>query len=199
MTSTNSRIRHTRVFCLLLIPLLVITGSRWPENSLLHELMEFSGHFFVTGGVLLRVLAATYIGGQKNDSIAAGGPFSVVRNPLYVGTFFASLGLAMMTASVTVTLIVAIAFCAYYSFTVQREEAFLRHKFGDCYQSYVERVPRWLPALRLWTEPGELFAKPYYIRRAVLDASAFLLAVPLLEGLCELREKGIAPTLVVLP
>lgn len=195
----SARIRNTRIFCLLLIPLFVMMAPWWPENSLLHELMEFGGHVFVAVGVLLRLLATVYIGGQKNKTITAIGPFSVVRNPLYIGTFFAAIGLAMMTASVTVTIAVILAFCFYYSVVVRREETSLRARFGESYRAYMERVPRWLPAPRLWTEPAEVTAKPYFVRQAALDASVFLMTVPLLEALCELHESGMVPTLLVLP
>lgn len=199
MTRCRSRIHHTRIFCILLIPLLIITAPRWPENSLPHELMEFWGHLFVSGGVLLRVLAAVYIGGIKNKTMATDGPFSIVRNPLYVGTFFASIGLAMVTASIVVTVIVAVAFCLYYRLTVMHEEASLQERFGDRYRAYTKRVPRWLPALKLWMEPTELTVKPYFIRQAALDGSVFLLMIPLFEGLCELRESGMVPTVLTLP
>lgn len=199
MSLLKSRIRNTRIFCVLLIPLIVITAPQWRENTLIHELLEFTGHWLVAAGVLLRVFAAVYIAGQKNAMIASSGPFSVVRNPLYVGTFIASLGLAMMTAIMTVVAIVAMAFCIYYRLTVRGEEAFLQNKFGDAYHAYTERVPRWWPALNLWTEPTQLVTKPYFVRQATLDAAVFLLILPLFEVLCELREGGLVPTYLVLP
>lgn len=198
-TLLKARIFHTRIFCLLLIPLLVVAAPGWPEHSLPHEIMEFSGHFLVSGGVLIRVLSSVYIGGRKNAALVTEGPFSIVRNPLYVGSFLALTGLALMTASLTLMAIMIAAFCLYYSATVRREEAYLQQKFGATYRSYAERVPRWVPEPLLWEEPRETRTKPYFVRRAALDASVFLLIVPLLQGLCELRESGAVPVLLILP
>ncbi len=199
MSLSESRIRHTRIFCAVLIPLTILIAPHCPENSLLHELLEFGGHVFVSVGVLLRIFATVYIGGKKNETIATDGPFSIVRNPLYVGTFFASLGLAMLTASFLMIAIVTIAFCLYYRVTVLREETFLREAFGADYHTYSARVPRWMPAPRLWSEPAQLTINPYFVRQAVLDASVLLLTIPLLEVLCELREARLVPTLMTLP
>ena len=198
-TLLKARIRHTRIFCFLLIPVLAVTAPSWPEHSLPHEIMEFWGHLFVSGGVLIRVLSSVYIGGRKNESLITNGPFSVVRNPLYVGTFLALVGVALMTGSMTAIAILVTAFCLYYHVTVKREEVYLQQKFGARYRSYSERVPRWVPEPLLWEEPRETTTRPPFVRRAALDASVFLLVVPLVESLCELREHGVIPVILNLP
>ena len=198
-TLLKARIRHTRIFCFLLIPILAVTAPSWPEHSLPHEIMEFWGHLFVSGGVLIRVLSSVYIGGRKNEALITTGPFSVVRNPLYVGTFLALVGIALMTASVTIIAILVTAFCLYYHVTVKREEAYLQQKFGARYRNYCLRVSRWVPEPLLWEEPREITTRPPFVRRTALDASVFLLVVPLVEGLCELRENGVIPVIFNLP
>lgn len=181
------------------MPCLLVVGPYWPEDSLLHEFFEFAGHLFVYAGVLVRLLATVYIGGHKNKLLATTGLFSIVRNPLYVGSFLASVGVAMMTASITALALVVLAFCLYYRVTVQREEDRLQTEFGDCYREYTHRVPRWIPDPTLWNEPGEITMRPFFLRQAALDASMFLVLIPFLELLCELRENGFLPTLMVLP
>lgn len=61
------------------------------------------------------------------------GPFSVVRNPLYFGSFLAMAGVALATGSVTFLAVMFVAFCFYYRVTVKREESFLEAKFGARY------------------------------------------------------------------
>lgn len=195
----KARMRHTRIFCFLLIPILAVISPRWPENSMAHEIMEFWGHLFVSGGVLIRVFSSVYIGGRKNEALITEGPFSVVRNPLYVGSFLAMTGLALLTGSLALTAFLIAAFSAYYHITVGREELFLQRKFGARYRKYADRVPRWVPEPRLWQGPREIVVRPYFVLKAAMDGSVFLLIVPLLEGLCELREHGVVPTLLNLP
>lgn len=203
----KARIRHTRIFCLLLIPLVAVTSPKWPMHSLPHELMAFWGHLLVSGGVLIRVFSSLYIGGRKNEALITEGPFSIVRNPLYVGSFLALTGLALVTGCVSFTAVLIVTFAVYYRVTVRREEFFLHRKFGARYRKYADRVPRWLPESNLWKLPErslwkghwEISVRPCFVLRSALDASVFLLIVPLLEGLFELRENGVVPTLLNLP
>lgn len=194
----KARIRHTRMFVAAMVPVVLVTSSFWPAYSLPHRIMDWGGHLLVPAGVLIRVFSSVYIGGRKNDELITWGPFSTVRNPLYVGSFLATMGLALLTASVLITFLLALAFAAYYSATVAREELFLYRKFGARYRRYVRRVPRWVPNLRLWESPEELGTKPYFVLRTILDGSLFLLCVPILETLCEMRAKGAMPTMLTL-
>ncbi|MHC5542847.1 methyltransferase family protein [Singulisphaera rosea] len=203
----KARIRHTRIFCLLLVPLVAVTSPRWQVHTLPYEIMTFWGHLFVAGGVLIRIYSSLFIGGRKNEMLITEGPFSVVRNPLYLGSFLAMSGLVLLTGSITFTGVLLAAFLLYYRITVMREEIFLHRKFGARYRKYVERVPRWLPERNLWMLPAqsrwngqrEMNVRPYFVLRAALDGSVFFLIIPLLEGLCALREHGVVPTLLNLP
>jgi protein-S-isoprenylcysteine O-methyltransferase Ste14 len=194
----KARVRHTRIFLALLVPLVAVTSPSWPESSLPHEAMEWAGHLLVPAGVLIRVFASLYIGGRKNDELITDGPFSIVRNPLYVGSFGATTGLALLTGSLVMTALLALSFAAYYSATIAREEVFLHRKFGVRYRRYARRVPRWIPSPGLWESPEELAAKPRFVLRTILDGSLFLLCIPILESLCELRSAGAVPTLLTL-
>ena len=195
----KARMRYTRMFIALLIPIVAVTASRWPEHSLSHEIMQWSGHVLIVIGVLARIFSSLYIGGRKNDDLISDGPFSILRNPLYVGSFIAITGLGLLTTSVTITALLCFSFAFCYQFTVAREELFLHRKFGVRYGRYAQRVPRWIPRFKLWQNPGELNVKPYFVLRTILDSSLFLLAIPLLETMSELREQGILPTLLTLP
>lgn len=195
----KARMRYTKIFIIFLLPVVMVTSSRWPGHGLSYELMQGSAHVLVVIGVFIRIFSSLYIGGRKNDDLISDGPFSVVRNPLYVGSFIAITGLGLLTASVTTTALLCCSFAFCYQFTVAREELFLRRKFGMRYGRYAQRVPRWVPRSKLWQNPSELNVKPYFVLRTILDSSLFLLAIPLLETVSELREQGILPTLLTLP
>jgi steroid 5-alpha reductase family enzyme len=82
------------------------------------------------------------------------GPYSYVRNPLYVGNFLTALGFtiaftgacspaqrAALTAAGLGTML------GVYAAIVPLEEAYLRETFGDAFDAYVSQVPRVVPAL----------------------------------------------------
>lgn len=191
----KSRIRHSRYFLLLLLPVIIFGLGYVGDDGFIHESFEWLGYVAVIFAVLGRSYCSLFIGGRKNDVIVAAGPYSVVRNPLYVFSFFGVLGIGLQTGMVLICLILVGAFMLYYRSVIAKEEAFLQHKFGDAYVQYTQRVPRWIPKMSLWVEPEFVEAKPSFIRKTMMDASLFFMAFPLLELLEELHEDGLIPTL----
>lgn len=192
------RMRYTRWFIIALAPVILVTSSWWPEHSLMHELMEWGGHILVVIGVMIRIFASLYVGGRKNNELVTDGPFSIVRNPLYVGSFLAMTGLGLLTGSLLITLLLVIAFIFCYAITVPREELYLSRKFGERYEHYLQHVPRWLPKFSLWQNPSELNVKPYFVLRTMLDGASFFLGIIILEAIDTLRLLGVLPTYLTL-
>jgi protein-S-isoprenylcysteine O-methyltransferase Ste14 len=73
------------------------------------------------------------------------GPYRWMRNPMYIAVLAVILGQALVLRS---WLLVgyALLFCvAVHTFVVGFEEPSLREQFGESYEAYLRRVPRWLP------------------------------------------------------
>jgi len=83
----------------------------------------------------------------KSEELTVTGPFAWVRNPLYVGSAMIASGYAAMTGGWVVWVIVVPAFFAVHGSAVMWEERFLRSRFGDAFEDYCRRVPRWIPRL----------------------------------------------------
>jgi protein-S-isoprenylcysteine O-methyltransferase Ste14 len=86
--------------------------------------------------------------------LVSTGLFGVVRNPIMAGEllviwgealYFASWGLALYALAITAL--------AHY-LVVNVEEPELRERFGEAYDRYCERVPRWLPRRRRSGSPA---------------------------------------------
>jgi protein-S-isoprenylcysteine O-methyltransferase Ste14 len=173
---------HTRMFALTVFTLFLFADTLSAHHVALERLMVAAGNLLIVFGGLVRVYAALFIGGWKNQRLAALGPYALTRNPLYVGSLFATLGVGLVTASFTLTAILCGFIMAYYSRTVAREEAYLEQQFGAEYLAYKQAVPRWLPRagarLRL---PGEVTAKPRYVLNGIRDITLVILAYPLCE------------------
>lgn len=95
-------------------------------------------------GLLLRSWAAGHL--QKNQELAVSGPFAHVRNPLYLGSLVAGLGLGIATARVSLVWLILAVFLIWYLPVVGEEERHLR-KILPGYRQYEARVPRLVPSL----------------------------------------------------
>lgn len=77
------------------------------------------------------------------------GPFAFVRNPIYLGNLFLWLGFGIVAGTPWFVPAAATLFAVEYGLIVRFEERVLVATFGEVYERYLERTPRWLP----WT-PG---------------------------------------------
>ncbi|SME97370.1 methyltransferase family protein [Pseudobacteriovorax antillogorgiicola] len=110
------------------------------------------GLLCVVFGELIRIYSVSFIGGvsrtrsdSTGQSLVATGPFSMVRNPLYLGNFFISFGFSLFGGEAWIALLTVAMFAVQYFFIVQYEESILSQKFGDEYSNYRKRVPAFIP------------------------------------------------------
>jgi protein-S-isoprenylcysteine O-methyltransferase Ste14 len=78
------------------------------------------------------------------------GPFSYVRNPLYLGNIMIYFGIGIMSFALFPWLILAalVYFFVQYYLIVSLEEEHLLQKFGDEFQQYCKAVPKFFPSFR---------------------------------------------------
>lgn len=195
----KERMRIVRFLMLASTPMLLFIAPVTKEFTFWHELMEILAHLLVFSGVLIRVYTSLYSGGRKNAVLLTDGPYSVVRNPLYVGSLLAVIGLGLQTGSVIVAAVATTIFLVLHHWTIQKEEAFLQGHYGDTYRNYLRIVPRWMPNLSLWHQTQELVVKPRMVLLTMRDASGFIIALLLIETLCALRISAMLPAWIILP
>lgn len=81
---------------------------------------------------------------QPTLALVDTGPYGITRNPIYVSLVTALAGLALLIGNMWL-LVSVIPFALVLHFgVVKREEAYLRQLFGERYESYARRIPRWL-------------------------------------------------------
>ena len=93
-------------------------------------------------GLALRAWAAGHL--EKNTTLAAGGPYAHVRNPLYIGTLLTAAGLVIASRRWELGVLFAAVFLLIYLPVVELEEQHLRKLFPE-YDAYARRVPKLLP------------------------------------------------------
>lgn len=168
-------------------------------NPLLYAQIEHVGILLIFIAVFGRTWCTLYIGGQKKAVLVDIGPYSVVRNPLYVFSLIGAAGIGAQTSSLVVALLCLILTAAVLGQVVLKEEAFLRDKFGPGFDAYTKRVPRFLPRFSNFRDVNELLVSPRLVARTFIESSYFLIAIPVID-LIELgREYGWFPDLFHLP
>jgi protein-S-isoprenylcysteine O-methyltransferase Ste14 len=190
---------HSRIFAVFAVGLVLVAAPVLEAGKFPRECMLWVGYALVIVGAMGRAYCSAYIGGRKNDTIVRQGMFSVVRNPLYVFSFLATVGIGLQSGMLSVLVLLAGAYAWYYPKVVAKEEAFLSHKFGESYAAYVREVPRWIPNWKLWHEPDYVEAMPKFIRKTLMDASIFFLAMPCFAIIHALHTHGILPVWLTLP
>lgn len=195
----KERQMHSRMFAVGVVLLVLFCRPLLPLRSFSGQLMVWIGYALVIAGAMGRIYCSLFIGGRKNNAVVRDGPFSVVRNPLYVFSFLAMVGCGLQTGMLTVTVLLIAAFALYYPQVVAKEEQFLSHKFGEAYEAYKREVPRWEPDFKLWRQPEEVAVKPEFVYKTIKDAAVFFLPLPLLSVLHTLQGRKILAAWLQLP
>lgn len=112
------------------------------------------GTLLAIAGELVRVYSVAFIGSisrtRNTSSTGSGlitrGPFSWVRNPLYVGNFFITFGMAVFSGISWVMVLTVLLFAFQYYAIVKYEEKLLTERFGAEYEAYMKTTPAWFPS-----------------------------------------------------
>jgi protein-S-isoprenylcysteine O-methyltransferase Ste14 len=125
--------------------------SDWPIWRVLSAVL-------VLLGLGIRALADGFAGRHTRTEeieaprLSTGGPYSFVRNPIYVGSMVLGLGMVGLLASWIALIPYLAVFAVFYFAVIPAEEQFLKRTFGRQYEEYCQNVPRMLPRLTPW--PG---------------------------------------------
>ena len=113
------------------------------------EYIEILGFSFIILGQIIRVSARGYKAEHSCESQALiqGGPYQVVRNPMYLGIFLIGLGVVLAVFKWWAVIIFIIVFVIRYILLIYKEEKKLLAIFPKAYQDYCKKVPRILPSL----------------------------------------------------
>lgn len=117
-------------------------------------------------GEAMRLWALGYTGQHTRSqdleapALVTAGPYSLVRNPLYLGNLLNACGSAVAAAGglsplggLGLLAVVAGVLTLVYGACISVEEEFLAERFGPGYAEYRARVPALLPR-RLSLQPG---------------------------------------------
>ncbi len=126
--------------------LLTPLTSRWPVTGpFMRDVTVMLGMLLIGTGAALRLWAGLYLGGHKERRLVTWGPYSCVRNPLYLGNIVAAGGIGLISGSPYVLILTLAATTLVYLATIRQEEHKLQPIFGPDYTRYLQAAPPLLP------------------------------------------------------
>jgi protein-S-isoprenylcysteine O-methyltransferase Ste14 len=161
--------------------------------------LEVLGWLTFFAGAGLRFWATLYIGGRKRLIVVSEGPYSICRNPLYLGTFLIALSVAIILQSVTFLACVLVGAIFYAWATVPAEERYLSRQLGEGYMRYCQEVPRFIPRLSNFGTPATIVVSVRALRLECNRAARWVMLPVLADLLCRLRAEDWWPHWVNLP
>ena len=147
---------------------------------------------FIVVGEFLRVWAVGYAGastrartlGAARDLVTTG-PYSYVRNPLYLGNFLLSLGVCLVANVYWLVAILVVGYFFQYLPIIALEEAYLLESCGSVYQVYREQVPRFIPQFHSYPDASP---HDFSFARAIKSEKRTLTAIVCVVGLIFARQ-----------
>lgn len=153
-------------------------------------------------GMFLRIwgtaaLSSNVMGSRNPDTetLISTGLYGVMRNPLYVASILVFAGYGAFFGW-QVLLAMLIFHWVRYDRVARYEELHLRRRWGEQFDEYVLKVPRWLPTLRRSALQGPWVTAPALIGNGVFIGIAVGSVVALFTGrtldlyICEISFGG---------
>jgi protein-S-isoprenylcysteine O-methyltransferase Ste14 len=148
----------------------------------------FVGFIILAIGEFFRLWGVSYAGSETRTTgggvgatyLVVSGAFAHVRNPLYFGNMLIYTGIGVMSLAwyPYLMLLTLAFFYLQYHIIIREEENFLLNKFGDSFQDYMNKVPRWIPTSSYYKNPG-LEQPPFNLIAGIKSEKRTLQAISL--------------------
>lgn len=154
-----------------------------------------TGLLLIGLGEIFRVISVGYLGissrtteSAKADELVMNGPYRIVRNPIYLGNTLIYLGFAVLSNVFfpVFPVITLVFFMVVYYLIAHYEESVLCTKFGEDYQNYLLRVPRFFPLSFRTGEPAS--SHRFVIEKALMSEKTTLIVLILALTLIVLKS-----------
>src|SRR5262249_13009772 len=119
--------------------------STWIDSAVGCALLALGA--FVRLVAIRRIGKRARVGKSGATHLLCEGPYARVRNPLYVANLCTAAGSCALAGLRAWSLGVLASVVFIYQIVVRAEEETLRELFGEKFDLYRERVPRWIPRL----------------------------------------------------
>jgi len=197
--SRFQRWRRLVIFILLVFLTCFLLFVRSSQSEMMHDRIEAYGVALIMLGIGGRLWSILYVGGKKAARLVTTGPYSIMRNPLYLFSSIAAAGVGAQMGSFVATIGFAILCALTFYFVILREEKFLQSTMGQAYNAYMARVPRFFPKFKLYRDEKEVTFRPAILKQTLIDGCVFFISIPVFELIEMAQDKGSLPILFTLP
>ena len=148
--------KRIKIDSALLSFIIIMTGflfafrGLYPRNPLLDDTLDFLGFIVLLTGTLLRMSARGHkkAHSDKSRALVTTGPYTLVRNPMYLGSFLIGCGFILMVWPWWTLPLFAILFYMRFNKQVVKEEHYLEKLDTEKYTAYCQKVARIFPSLK---------------------------------------------------
>lgn len=129
-------------------------------------------------GVFIRLWAQQHLHYRLEirKTLTETGPYRLLRNPIYIGNTLMCLG-GVAASELLWLMPLTLLWCAVvYSLVVRDEETHLLEKYGQPYQDFLDRVPRWFPRALHPSEAG--LVNRHFAKSLVSELHCLLVLLP---------------------
>jgi len=129
------------------VGLIAVGMLHWNTFFFSHWFRIPVGAILIVGGLALalwgvRVLGVSATSGLQ-DSLVEVGPYRFMRNPQYLGDIVLLFGWGILANSLRAWVLCVVAM-TWFALAPLTEEPWLRKQYGEAYDAYRQRVPRFL-------------------------------------------------------
>ncbi len=120
----------------------------YSSSPLLDNIWDFFGFIVLLKGAYIRMSArgVKKAHSQQGEGLVKKGLYTVVRNPMYLGSFTLGAGFILLVWPFWILPIFAVLFYLRFNKQIVFEEKWLTKKFGEEYEAYCRKVPRLFPS-----------------------------------------------------
>lgn len=139
----------------VLAPALALAGVSEPVDALDGTAGHVAGLALFAAGLLATLAAQSAMGASwrigvdegERTELVTGGPFAIVRNPIFAAMLPTGLGLVLLAPNAIALVAFAALFLALELQTRCVEEPYLLRAQGESYRRYAARVGRFVPGV----------------------------------------------------
>jgi protein-S-isoprenylcysteine O-methyltransferase Ste14 len=103
----------------------------------------YSGLVVFLFGIVFTIAAILNFANSPKDKVITKGLYRFTRNPAYVGMLLMHVGVGIACSSWLLLLLTAVLMILLNA-NLSAEERYCLYRFGDEYQKYKNRTPRWI-------------------------------------------------------
>lgn len=158
-------------------------SSQW-KNEMADETLDIVGMGLILVGFLFRIAARGYKEERccNGHTLVKDGPYAIIRNPMYFGTFVIGTGIVAMLLNLWVFVIFAAGFFMIYIPQMKKEERALLERFGQNYKEYCSITPKYIPRIDyLIRLRKHVLLKYFWIKKEMASMIPVIIVVAVIE------------------